>query len=65
MASEHIYSVSDRRSRDRRKIPDQSAPEATSRMSQRAALIVISAASLGLWAMIVAAITSLAPVLVP
>jgi hypothetical protein len=65
IASENIYSLSDRRSRDRLTIPDQSAPELTFRLSRKGALIVITAVSLGLWAAIAAAITSLASLLAP
>jgi hypothetical protein len=65
IASEKISSADDRGSRRRLAVPDRSAPRDTYRLSPRGALIVISAASLGLWAAIAAAISALAAVLVP
>jgi len=65
IASEHFYPVNSRRLRHRVAAPDQSAPDVKFRLSRRGALIVISAASLGLWAAIAAGIRSLVPLLMP
>jgi hypothetical protein len=61
-ASERTYPV-DRRSPHGSATSDLSAPEAPRRLSAGAAVIAISLISLGLWAVIVAAIRTLASAL--
>jgi hypothetical protein len=63
-ASEHTYPV-DRRSRHGLATSDLSAPGAPCRLSTGEALIAILLISLGLWAVIVAAIGTLASALSP
>ena len=62
ITSEHTYPV-DRSSRHGLATSDMSAPEAPRRLSAGGALIAISLISLGLWAVIVAAIGWLASAL--
>ena len=62
IGSEHAYPV-DRRSQHGLAESGRSAPQATRRLSGREALIAISLLSLGLWAVIVAAISWLASAL--
>jgi hypothetical protein len=63
-ASERTYPI-DRPSRHHLATSDLSAPEAPRRLSAGAAVIAISLISLGLWAVIVAAIGTLASALLP
>jgi hypothetical protein len=63
-ASDHAYPVN-RPSRHGLATSDLSAPEAPRRLSAGEAAIVISLLSLGLWAVIVAAIHTLASALLP
>jgi len=63
-ASERTYPI-DRPSRHGLATSDLSAPEAPRRLSAGAAVIAISLISLGLWAVIVAAIGTLASALLP
>jgi hypothetical protein len=63
-ASERTYPV-DRRSRHGLATSDPSAPEAPRRLSRGEALIAILLMSLGLWAVIVAAIGTLVSALLP
>ena len=63
-ASERRYPV-DRRSRHGLATSDLSAPEAPRRLSTGEALIAILLISLGLWAVVVAAIGTLASTLFP
>ena len=64
IASERTYPV-ERSSRHGLATSDLSAPEVPRRLSAGAALIAILLISLGLWAVIVAAIGSLASTLLP
>jgi hypothetical protein len=64
IASERTYPV-DPRSRHRLATSDPSAPEGALRLSKGEALLVISLISLGLWAVIAAAIGSFASALLP
>jgi hypothetical protein len=64
IASEHTYPL-DRPSRHGLATPDLSAPEVPRRLSAGAAVIAILLISLGLWAVIVAAIGALASALLP
>jgi hypothetical protein len=65
IAAGHTNSIDNLERRRRLAAPTAAASQTTFRLGKTEALLVILAASLGLWAAIAAAAISLAPILVP